>query len=239
MNAEFDFNIDQARSSVSPGPVVTMDSREIAELTRKQHKHVLVDIDSMLDRLGIQPAGFSARYLDGKGETRRCYKLPFRETMILVSGYSVELRTHVVDRWMELERSGARQESALPNFTNPAAAARAWAEQYERVQELQPMAQVAERIASAAGYRTISEVGKINGIGPRKLFDVLQVRGIIFRCRGEWVPYQDYIDCGYFVVREHTYEDSEGLPRLRKQVYVTGKGETWLAKRLFSEERAS
>lgn len=234
MNADYGI-IEQTSSFISNGPIVTMDSREIAELTGKHHKHVLVDIDSMLVRLGIQPAGFSARYVDGKGETRRCYKLPFRETMILVSGYSVELRTHVVDRWIELEKSGATP--ALPDFTNPAAAARAWADQYEQVQHLQPLAKVAERIASAVGLRTISEVGKINGIGPRKLFDVLRDRSIIFRCRGEWVPYQDYIDSGYFVVKEQPYEDSEGIPRLRKQIYVTGKGETWIAKRLFVDER--
>lgn len=239
MNGEFDFGSHGSRPSYCSGLKLTMDSREIAELTQKLHKNVLADIDMLLDRLELQPAEFSARYTDGKGESRRCYRLPFRETMILVSGYSVELRSRVVDRWLELERSGGRPVHTLPDFANPAAAARAWAEQYERALALEPMAQVAQKIATAAGLRTLSEIGKINGIGPRKIFELLEVRGILFRSRGDWVPYQDYIDSGYFVVRERTYDDSEGQPHLRKQVYVTGKGETWLAKRLFTEGKAS
>jgi hypothetical protein len=48
--------------------------------------------------------------------------------VILATGYSVELRAKIIDRWIELE---AETGPAIPNFSNPAAAARAWAEQYE------------------------------------------------------------------------------------------------------------
>lgn len=87
----------------SAGAPLTMSSREIAELTGKQHKHVLDDIRKMLDDLGQTSAEFSADLPDAYGRPQPAFKLPKRETLILVSGYSVELRARIVDRWQELE----------------------------------------------------------------------------------------------------------------------------------------
>jgi len=56
----------------------TMSSREIAELTGKQHKHVMADIRKMLDELN-QPNFRPVEYLDAKGERRPEYQLPKRE----------------------------------------------------------------------------------------------------------------------------------------------------------------
>ena len=82
---------------------LTMTSREIAELTGKDHKHVLTDIRKMLEELGIDSAGFSAEYKDSTGRTLPAFTLPKRETYILITGYSVTMRAKVIDRWQELE----------------------------------------------------------------------------------------------------------------------------------------
>ena len=47
--------------------VRTMTSREIAELTNKEHKNVLADIRTMLDDLGLASADFSADLPDAYG----------------------------------------------------------------------------------------------------------------------------------------------------------------------------
>lgn len=92
-------------------------------------------------------------------------------------------------------------------------------------------ARVARTIAIAEGLKTVSEVAKINGIGPRKFFEMLSERKILYRLRGNWIPFQDYIEMGYFVVKERTYGNETAY--LTSQTYVTGKGEVWLAKRMF------
>lgn len=88
-----------------------MSSREIAELTGKMHKKVLEDIRKMLDSLGLAAADFLATaFVAGPNNSTRpvqVFNLPKRETMILVSGYSVVLRARIVDRWMELEEAAA------------------------------------------------------------------------------------------------------------------------------------
>jgi phage regulator Rha-like protein len=73
-----------------------MTSREIAELTGKTHSHVCRDIRTMLDELGEHESNFGSMYTVavGNGALRAAteYRLPKRETLILVSGYSVTMR---------------------------------------------------------------------------------------------------------------------------------------------------
>ena len=87
---------------------LTMSSREIAELTGKDHKHVLADVRKMLGELLLNSADFSAEYQDSTGRTLPMFTLPKRETLILVSGYSIELRARIIDRWQELEAQVAK-----------------------------------------------------------------------------------------------------------------------------------
>ena len=89
-----------------------MDSRDIASLTKKRHAHVLRDIREMQDKMKDATI-FGGIYLDRYGREKPLFKLPYRETMILLSGYSVELRANVIDRWIQLEKrhKSIREES--------------------------------------------------------------------------------------------------------------------------------
>lgn len=95
---------------------MTMSSREIAELTGKQHKDVMADIRNMCDQLGIQSAEFSADYIDGRGRTQPCYQLDRYHTEVLVTGYDVKRRAAVIKRWYDLESGNAKPVGSQPSI---------------------------------------------------------------------------------------------------------------------------
>ena len=85
--------------------LTTMSSLQIATLTGKEHKHVLRDIRKMFDELGLAESNFGLGYIDANNQERTSYELPYRESMILMAGYSVKLRAKIVDEWIELKES--------------------------------------------------------------------------------------------------------------------------------------
>lgn len=118
------------------GMNLTMSSREIAELTGKRHDHVTADIKTMLDQLGIQSPEFSGHYKDGKGRKQPCFNLPKRETLILVSGYNIQMRAKIIDRWQELEAQVAQPYQIPKSFAEALAlAAQTQAEKEAAVQK--------------------------------------------------------------------------------------------------------
>lgn len=95
----------------------TMSSREIAKLTGKAHKHVLVDVRSMLKELEIDWADCSAQYQDSTGRSLPCFNLNRELTDTLLTGYSAKMRLAVIRRWHELEKQQGAREQVMLNGT--------------------------------------------------------------------------------------------------------------------------
>ena len=93
--------------NITSATVRTMTSREIAELTGKRHDHVTRDVEHMLDELGATSPHFWGELPDSYGRPQRVAFLPKRETLILVSGYSIAMRARIIDRWEALESGAA------------------------------------------------------------------------------------------------------------------------------------
>lgn len=101
---------------ISTTEVQTMSSREIAELTGKQHYNVIRDIENMLNALNLEQNSFLSFVNDGpNGRGLKVYNLPKEETLILVSGYNVQMRAAIIRRWQELEEQQAKQLSTKPD----------------------------------------------------------------------------------------------------------------------------
>lgn len=199
-----------------------MSSREIADLTGKLHTHVLRDIRVMLTELGETETKFGSSYIDSTGRSLPCFNLPKRETLILVSGYSVVLRSRIIDRWQELE---AQTAPALPNFNNPAEAARAWADQFEARQVAEERLKVTQDTLTKISHhqRSLTDVVRfftdVNSMCIKK--DLLNA-GYLYRAKGHYRVYARY-RTDYFIEKA---DQRTG----KFEVFVGPEGNELLAK---------
>ena len=81
---------------------------EIAELTGKNHKHVLRDIRKILNEIGIDESKFGLIFLDSYNREQYCFNLPRMECDLFVSGYSAKYRMAIIKRWQEPKASKNR-----------------------------------------------------------------------------------------------------------------------------------
>lgn len=81
----------------------TMSSREIAELTGKEHFHVMRDIRNMLAELKLDETSFGCSYLSEQNKQMPMFNLNRELTDYLLTGYSATMRMAVIKRWHELE----------------------------------------------------------------------------------------------------------------------------------------
>lgn len=97
---------------------LTMTSKEIAQLCRKEHKHVLRDIREYLIDTGIWQSkdGQRGNCSGFRTSDKVLFNLPKREALILVSGYNVEVRTRIIDRWLELEKLFADRKTLASEY---------------------------------------------------------------------------------------------------------------------------
>lgn len=214
--------------------VISMSSTEIAELTGKQHKNVIRDIRDMLDEL--QGDGSDLSHVredkDGRGYTIN-FHLDKELTETLLTGYSIPLRRKVVHRLHELEDSiQPRVIATLPDFSNPAAAARAWAEQFELQQAANqalaiaaPKVEFVDKYVESTGLKGFRQTAKLLGANEARFREFLLDKKIMYRMGGEWQAYQPHISAGRFEVKTDTADNGHAF----NQAKFTPKGVTWVA----------
>jgi phage antirepressor YoqD-like protein len=214
-----------------------MSSREIAELTGKQHKNVKRDVAAMLADLKKDALSFERTYLDGQNRSQTEYLLDREHTDCLLTGYSAPLRMAVVRRWRELEEQVAPRIPA--NYAEALQLAADQAKETQRllvVLELQaPKLAAIRRLAAAEGAICITDAAKQLGIAPSKLFDWLQAHRWIYRRGGStrWIAMQPRIRDGLLKHKVTALKpDTEtGIERAAYQPLVTPKGLARLAEK--------
>lgn len=211
----------------------TMSSREIAELTGKQHSNVMRDIRAMIDRLkadsDLNWHCETETYTDEQGKTRDMYRMDKDTTLTLVSGYDAVLRFRIIKRWQELEAKPAAATFDLAAMTG--AALRELAAKIEecaalnqRVITMQPKEDFYDHVAGSDVLYPREEAAKMLRTGPKRLWRSLRDWKIV-QASGQ--PYQKYYDLGYFrLVPVLVHKGQHSIPY--NQTMITGKGFVWL-----------
>lgn len=96
-----------------------MSSLEIAEVTGKEHKNVMRDIQTLLSQ-GVDTLNFERiSYKDSMNRVRDAYQLTYKGVLILASGYNPVLREKIINRWEELETGKAEPKFSQQSPLQP------------------------------------------------------------------------------------------------------------------------
>ena len=205
----------------------TMSSREISKLTNKRHDNVMSDIRIMLESLEIQSPDFLGDYKDSKGRTYQCFNLPKRETLILVSGYNIQLRAKIIDRWEELER----KELSKNNFISARKVSKdeflpmtnAIAEAHEEIKpyHFSNEADLVNRIilgCTASKYRKDNDIEKGEAI--RDYFTQCQVDCVVALQRANTVYIEDGLDFQERKIKLQSLFDRKHKQKLIEEIHL-------------------
>lgn len=235
--------------------VMTMSSREVAELCEKRHDNVMVDVEKLLnyykELYTPEKAGVLislSDYVASNGKSNKQYLLSKDAVLDLITGYSLPHRHAVNQRWQELEQKQQCQFQ-LPDFTNPAEAAIAWADQWKRrelaeqsvlrleqkIDEDTPKVLLADALLESNGGIRIGDFAKAShdtyGLGRNKMYKKLREWKLLDNRN---IPYQTCLNSEwmYTVERPFSAEDYSGI---NIQVWVTPKGQKYIINRLQKE----
>ena len=165
---------------------MTMGTREIAEMMGKRHDHIKSSAEKLIKSGAIlTPA---TREFTHNGNVYYEILLNKRDSIILVAQNSPEFTARLVDRWAELEAMAAKP--ALPDFTNPVEAARAWADEVEQKQIAQqklaiaaPKVEVFDKVMSRDNLLNATQVAKQVGMSAIKMNRKLdEIGGVYNKC---------------------------------------------------------
>lgn len=214
----------QLSTAVNP----TMSSREIAELTGKEHKNVKRDIENMLADLKEDALTFERIYLDSMNRQQNEYVLDREHTECLVTGYNAMLRMKVIKRLHELE---GNQHPALPQ-TLPEAL-RLAADLAEEKQKLEnqlaiaaPKIQFVDSYVNATGSLGFRETCKLLHVKENAFRKFLLDHEIMYLLAGKLTPYAQHINAGRFTIKTG---ENQNNGHAFTQNKFTPKGIQWIA----------
>ena len=106
----------------------------------------------------------------------------------------------------------------------------------ERIRHDQPLVEFANQVSNTDNLIDMNAMAKLAieeniPIGRNRLFCWLRKNQILM---SDNLPYQRYIDRGYFVVKESVF-DTASMTKTYQQTYVTGKGQAYIIGRLRKE----
>lgn len=241
-----------------------MSSREIAELTGKMHKHVLVDCDKLNETyasMGMAEIS-SVNYTADNGQAYREYKLTKIQSLDLMTGYRTDLRIKVNHRWEELETE--KQRFKLPQtFSDALRLAADKEEENQRLlidnrekdrllEEQAPAVLFKQSVEGASTNISVEHMAKIlnqNGvdIGQNRLFDWFVNSKYLIRHKRwskkkgkyifDYTQTQKAADLKVFFITETTINPAAAESFIKHTIKVTGKGQVYFVNKFLNNNQ--
>ena len=106
----------------------------------------------------------------------------------------------------------------------------------QKIEEQRPLVEFADKVSNSSNLIDMGKMAKLLkdeniNIGRNRLFEWLRKKDILMRNN---IPYQRYIDGGYFQVKESTFETPYGT-KTQQTTFVTGKGQIYITEKLRKE----
>lgn len=242
-----------------------MTSLEIAELTGKQHQHVMRDIRSLL-RQGVCESNFglmlNIKQLPNGGKREYpYYKLTKKGCLILASGYNAVLREKIINRWEELEKKERGQFTIPQSYSEALLLAANQAKQIEEQQlaleqQKEELVKASQEIVELSATTTqakpkttyfdimmknkstsvITSTAQDYGMSAKAFNKLLFDLGIQHKVAGQWVLYRQYLDKGYVNSEPVSITHSDGTQTVKYISKWTQRGRYFLYEFLKSKD---
>ncbi|ENZ7252354.1 phage antirepressor KilAC domain-containing protein [Escherichia coli] len=161
--------------------------------------------------------------------------MTFKQALRVAARESKAVRRSLIDKLEELQQANSPTPSIPQTLPEALRLAAELAEQKMQLEQqlvaAAPKVDFADRVSAANGI-LIGNFAKVVGLKQNALFSWLRQNGILmaFGTRKN-VPRQQYINAGYFTVKEVVLDDENGY-QIRLTPQLTGKGQQWLTRKL-------
>ena len=212
-----------------------MTSLEIAEVTGKQHAHIMRDIRKLLSQ-GVTASNFGlSEYKDTTGRKLPCFSLTPKGCLILASGYDALLRERIINRLEELEKGKAKVPQTFSEALQLAAdQAKQIEEQQKQIEQkdakitkLQPKADFADCIMQSNDCISVGEMANVlkqNGLfrrGQNALYEWLRWSGYLLSKGARYnLPSQRSMSLGIMKIAENAQQQKGNVFINRKAAII-------------------
>ncbi|EPB9028174.1 phage antirepressor KilAC domain-containing protein [Escherichia coli] len=243
-----DVVVTKPLTATTPAPVMdaipntgdTIDSQTLLKMVNEARKlcgEPLVRNNKFIEKVVDELEGETYTKSVGRknGANIDIITMTFKQALRVAARESKAVRRSLIDKLEELQQANSPTPSIPQTLPEALRLAAELAEQKMQLEQqlvaAAPKVDFADRVSAANGI-LIGNFAKVVGLKQNALFSWLRQNGILmaFGARKN-VPRQQYINAGYFTVKEVVLDDEDGY-QIRLTPQLTGKGQQWLTRKL-------
>ncbi|EIF7417593.1 phage antirepressor KilAC domain-containing protein [Escherichia coli] len=243
-----DVVVTKPLTATTPAPVMdaipntgdTIDSQTLLKMVNEARKlcgEPLVRNNKFIEKVVDELEGETYTKSVGRknGANIDIITMTFKQALRVAARESKAVRRSLIDKLEELQQANSPAPSIPQTLPEALRLAAELAEQKMQLEQqlvaAAPKVDFADRVSAANGI-LIGNFAKVVGLKQNALFSWLRQNGILmaFGARKN-VPRQQYINAGYFTVKEVVLDDENGY-QIRLTPQLTGKGQQWLTRKL-------